>query len=245
MTAPAGPSRAHVAAMFDGIAHRYDVANRVLSLGLDVGWRQRLLARLPDSGRGGRRLRVLDVATGTADVALAVARDPRVEHVVGVDVSVGMLAHGATKVHAAGFDDRITLCAGDARDLADHTDNDVVTISFGIRNVPDTAQALASMGRSLAAGGTLLILEFAEPTLPVFAPAYRFYRRHLLPVVGGTIAGDRAAYRYLDDTIATFPSGADFVRLLTEAGFDDAAFESLTLGSVHLYRARWPGTGHA
>lgn len=245
MTAPAGPSRAHVAAMFDGIAHRYDVANRVLSLGLDVGWRQRLLARLPESGRGGRRLRVLDVATGTADVALAVARDPRVDRVVGVDVSVGMLAHGATKVHAAGFDDRITLCAGDARDLADHTDNDVVTISFGIRNVPDTAQALASMGRALAPGGTLLILEFAEPTMPVFAPAYRFYRRHLLPVVGGTIAGDRAAYRYLDDTIATFPSGADFVRLLTEAGFDDAAFESLTMGSVHLYRACWPGTAHA
>ena len=87
MTAPAGPSRAHVAAMFDGIAHRYDVANRVLSLGLDVGWRQRLLARLPESGRGGRRLRVLDVATGTADVALAVARDPRVDRVVGVDVT--------------------------------------------------------------------------------------------------------------------------------------------------------------
>jgi len=241
MNAPAGPSRAHVAAMFDGIAHRYDVANRVLSLGLDVGWRKRLLAQLPATGRGGRPLRVLDVATGTADVAIALAKDPRVGLVTGVDVSVGMLSHGAAKVHDAGLDQQVTLCAGDARDLAEYRDYDVVTISFGIRNVPDTAMALASMGQALSPGGTLLVLEFAEPTLPVFSPAYRFYRRHLLPVVGGTIAGDRAAYRYLDDTIATFPSGADFVRLMTDAGFEDAAFEPLTLGSVHLYRGRWPG----
>lgn len=240
MTAPPGPSRAHVAAMFDGIAHRYDVANRVLSMGLDIGWRDRLKSHLPATGRDGRPLRVLDVATGTADLAIALARDPRVGDVVGVDVSTGMLAHGQAKVQKAGLTAQVTLDVGDARVLAGLADFDVVTISFGIRNVPDTLRGLTAMKQALAPGGVLLVLEFAEPTMPVFAPAYRAYRRHVLPVVGGVIAGDRSAYRYLDDTIATFPSGHAFVGLLREAGFVDAAFEPLTFGAVHLYRGTRP-----
>lgn len=238
MTAPPGPSRAHVAAMFDGIAHRYDVANRVLSMGLDVGWRARLKRHLPDAGRDGRKLRVLDVATGTADLAIALAKDGRVGEVVGVDVSAGMLSHGAAKVERAGLGGQVSLSLGDARVLEGQADFDVVTISFGIRNVPDTLQGLRAMHRALAPGGVLLVLEFAEPTTPVFAPAYRVYRRHVLPVIGGMIAGDASAYRYLDDTIATFPHGEAFVALMREAGFVDAAFEPLTLGSVQLYRGR-------
>jgi demethylmenaquinone methyltransferase/2-methoxy-6-polyprenyl-1,4-benzoquinol methylase len=240
MTAPRGPSRAHVATMFDGIAHRYDLANRVLSMGLDLGWRRRLMRRLPAEGRGGRKLRLLDVATGTADLAIAAARDERVAEVVGVDVSTGMLAHGAVKVERAGLGERVTLSEGDARSLEGLADFDALTISFGIRNVPDTAAGLAAMFRALAPGGTLLVLEFAEPQVPLFGTAYRLYRRHLLPRIGGAIAGDRSAYRYLDDTIATFPSGDEFVALLRGAGFVDAAFEPLTLGTVHLYRARRP-----
>ncbi len=238
MTAPPGPSRAHVASMFDGIADRYDLANRVLSMGLDVSWRTRLKRHLPEAGRGGRALRVLDVATGTADLAIALAADRRVGEVIGVDVSAGMLARGTQKVARAGLDARVQLSLGDARVLAGQRDFDVVTISFGIRNVPDTLAGLVSMREALAPGGMLLVLEFAEPTAPLFAPAYRFYRRHVLPRLGGLIAGDRAAYRYLDDTIATFPHGEAFVALLREAGFVDAACESLTLGAVHLYRAR-------
>ncbi len=240
MTAPRGPSRAHVAAMFDGIAPRYDLANRVLSVGLDLGWRSRLMKRLPAEGRGGRKLRLLDVATGTADLAVAAGRDLRVGEVVGVDVSAGMLSYGALKVARAGLEGRVTLAQGDARTLEGCEDFDAVTISFGIRNVPDTAAGLASMYRALAPGGTLLVLEFAEPTMPVFAPSYRFYRRHVLPRVGGWVAGDPSAYRYLDDTIATFPSGEEFVGLMRAAGFAEAAFEPLTLGTVHLYRARRP-----
>jgi demethylmenaquinone methyltransferase/2-methoxy-6-polyprenyl-1,4-benzoquinol methylase len=231
--------------MFDGIAHRYDLANRVLSLGLDLGWRSRLMRRLPSTGRGGRPLRLLDVATGTADLAVAAGRDPRVGEVLGVDVSEGMLSYGAVKVARAGLGGRVTLSPGDAQSLEGCEDFDAVTISFGIRNVPDTAAGLASMYRALAPGGTLLVLEFAEPTLPVFAPAYRFYRRHVLPRVGGLVAGDPEAYRYLDATIATFPSGDEFVGLMLEAGFEEAAFEPLTLGSVHLYRARRPLAGAA
>jgi demethylmenaquinone methyltransferase/2-methoxy-6-polyprenyl-1,4-benzoquinol methylase len=245
MTAPSGPSRAHVAQMFDGISHRYDAANRVLSLGLDVGWRARLMRLLPGEGRGGRRLRVLDVATGTADLAVAAGRDGRVGEVRGVDVSPGMLARGADKVARAGLEGRVTLAPGDARTLEGCDDFDVVTIAFGIRNVPDTAAGLAAMLRALAPGGTLLVLEFAEPRTPLFGPAYRAYRRHLLPRIGGALAGDAAAYRYLDDTIATFPSGEEFVALLRAAGFVDATFEPLTFGTVHLYRARRPGPGTA
>jgi demethylmenaquinone methyltransferase/2-methoxy-6-polyprenyl-1,4-benzoquinol methylase len=224
--------------MFDGIAHRYDVANRVLSMGLDVGWRARLKGHLPERGREGRRLRVLDVATGTADLAIALAQDHRVGEVVGVDVSAGMLSHGAAKVQKAGLAEQVSLSLGDARVLEGQQDFDVVTISFGIRNVPDTLQGLRAMHDALAPDGVLLVLEFAEPTTPVFAPAYRVYRRHVLPVIGGLIAGDTSAYRYLDDTIATFPHGEAFVGLMREAGFTDAAFEPLTLGSVHLYRGR-------
>jgi demethylmenaquinone methyltransferase/2-methoxy-6-polyprenyl-1,4-benzoquinol methylase len=231
--------------MFDGIAHRYDLANRVLSLGLDLGWRSRLMKRLPAAGRGGRRLRLLDVATGTADLAVAAGRDARVGEVLGVDVSAGMLSHGAAKVARAGLGDRVRLAMGDARVLEGCEDFDAVTISFGIRNVPDTAAGLRSMFRALAPGGTLLVLEFAEPTAPVFAPAYRFYRRHVLPRVGGLVAGDPGAYRYLDDTIATFPSGDAFVGLMREAGFAEAAFEPLTLGTVHLYSAKRPVGGEA
>jgi demethylmenaquinone methyltransferase/2-methoxy-6-polyprenyl-1,4-benzoquinol methylase len=243
MTAPQGPSRAHVATMFDGIAHRYDLANRILSLGLDVGWRKRLMGLLPSAGRGGRKLRLLDVATGTADLAIAAGRDVRVGEVVGVDVSAGMLSHGAQKVARAGLGPRITLAPGDARSLEGRTDFDVVTISFGIRNVPDTTAGLAAMYRALAPGGVLLVLEFAEPRAPLFGALYRFYRRHLLPRIGGLLTGDPSAYRYLDDTIATFPSGDEFVALLRAAGFADAAFEPLTLGSVHLYRAQRPASG--
>ena len=237
MSAPQGPSRAGVAQMFDRIAGRYDVANRVLSGGLDVRWRRRLLARLPQ--RDG--LRVLDVATGTADLALALARDPRVTDVVGVDVSAGMLAVGRDKVARDGLSGRITLTDGDATDLSDYRGAfDVVTIAFGIRNVRDTVAGLRGMAKTLKPGGTLLVLEFAEPSAPVIADVYRAYRRHLLPRVGGLIAGDTSAYRYLDDTIKTFPAGEDFAQLVRDAGLIDVGFETMTFGAVQLTWAHAP-----
>lgn len=242
MTAPPGPSREGVAAMFDSIAHRYDLANRVLSLGLDLGWRERLRERLPQSGRSGRDLQILDVATGTADLAIALANDPRVAHVTGIDVSPEMLAHGVHKVRELGLTERITLQAGDAHALDAFDDLDVITISFGIRNLRDTAAGLRAMYQALAPGGQLMVLEFAEPETPVFAPVYRFYRRRLLPWIGGALTGDQDAYRYLDDTIASFPAGEAFLSLVREAGFVEASSEALTLGTVVLTVARRPLT---
>jgi demethylmenaquinone methyltransferase/2-methoxy-6-polyprenyl-1,4-benzoquinol methylase len=233
MTRVASPSRAGVDEMFDRIADRYDLANRVLSGGLDVLWRRRLVAQLP--ARDG--LRVLDVATGTADLALALADDPRVAHVTGVDISAGMLARGREKVSAAGLDTQITLARGDAQ-MLDAVDGygafDIVTIAFGIRNVADVGRGLASMAGALAPGGTLLCLEFAEPDAPLLGDVYRAYRRHVLPRVGAAIAGNAAAYRYLDDTIATFPHGESFCELLRAAGLKDVSFATLTFGAVQL-----------
>jgi demethylmenaquinone methyltransferase/2-methoxy-6-polyprenyl-1,4-benzoquinol methylase len=245
MTAPPGPSRDGVAAMFDSIAHRYDLANRVLSMGLDVGWRKRLLRRLPLRGRDGRPLRILDVATGTADLAIAMAQERRVGDVTGVDVSTGMLSHGMHKVEDKGLSSKVTLQSGDAHDLGSFRDFDVITISFGIRNLRDTAAGLRQMYEALAPGGTLMVLEFAEPTTPVFSPIYRLYRRHLLPVVGGALSGDREAYAYLDNTIASFPAGEAFAALVREAGFVDVSQTALTLGTVGLTTARRPASGEA
>lgn len=237
---PPGPSRDGVDRMFDRIAARYDLANRVLSMGLDIGWRARLLAELPTPTD--RPLRVLDVATGTADLAIALAKQPEVGHVTGVDISPGMLAHGREKVHTSGLDSRIDLQDGDATKLEAYRDFDVVTISFGIRNVRDTQQGLRGFFDALRPGGRALILEFGEPTTPVFAGSYRLYRKHILPVVGGLLTGDRAAYRYLDDTIRTFPCGEVFLDKMRRAGFVDVRAVPLTFGSVMLYVGTRPDT---
>ena len=238
--APPGPSRAGVDRMFDRIANRYDLANRVLSMGLDVGWRERLIARLTlsraprDTSTAG--LRVLDVATGTGDLAIAMGRRPEVGEVVGVDISEGMLARGREKVAAAALDDTVVLATGDATRLEAFRGFDVATISFGIRNVRDTDEGLRQLKGVLRPGGALLVLEFAEPTTPVFSQGYRLYRRHLLPVIGGALTGDRDAYRYLDDTIRTFPSGEAFLARMRGVGFVDVSATPLTFGSVMLYQ---------
>jgi demethylmenaquinone methyltransferase/2-methoxy-6-polyprenyl-1,4-benzoquinol methylase len=239
--APPGPSRQGVDAMFDRIAHRYDTANRVLSMGLDVGWRNELLHQLP----AGDALKVLDVATGTADLALALAKSPRVAHVTGVDISAGMLDYGKKKVAARAQSERVELLMGDALELSAHRGFDVVTIAFGIRNVKDVGRALRGFCAALRPGGRALILEFSEPSAPVFSPVYRLYRRHILPVIGGWLSGDQSAYRYLDATIATFPHGKAFEAAMIEAGFDNVTSTRLTLGSVTLYRGDAPATPSA
>jgi demethylmenaquinone methyltransferase/2-methoxy-6-polyprenyl-1,4-benzoquinol methylase len=232
-TAP-GPSRDGVGKMFDRIAHRYDLLNRVLSGGLDTRWRAKVRAALP--ARPG--LRVLDVATGTGDLLIELAGDPRVDEVVGVDIAEEMLAVGRGKLARRGVENA-RMVTGDAQALEAYAGGfDVVTIAFGIRNVPDTDLGLAQMRAALKPGGVALILEFSEPEGPVFGPVYRGYRRHLLPRVGGMLSGDTSAYRYLDETIGTFPSGEAFLERMRRAGFDDVGVEPLTFGSVSLYRGR-------
>lgn len=217
--------------MFDRIAPRYDLLNRALSFGLDVGWRKRVVAELP----AGRGLRVLDVATGTADLAIALARSPRVESVVGVDIAERMLAEGRQKVRAAGLEASIRLVYGDAADLHAHREFDAATIAFGIRNVPDPVAVMRQMREAVRPAGRVLVLELSEPRSPVLGPIYRAYRRNVVPRIGGLVSGDSAAYAYLDETIATFPAGEAFLALMREAGLTAVTAAPLALGAVTLY----------
>ena len=232
------PPRAQVWRMFDRIAHRYDLLNRLLSFGRDVAWRKALVKRLPD----GQGLRVLDLATGTADVLLAMAADrTRVASGLGVDPSWGMITRGRRKLVKRGLGGAFGLVRGDAMrlGLADAS-FDAVTIAFGIRNVDDVAAGLSEMRRVLRPGGRALVLEFSLPDNALFRTGYLFYFRHVLPRLGGLISGDSAAYRYLNETVETFPYGDDFLTLMRDAGFGALRAHPLTFGIATLYEGTAP-----
>jgi demethylmenaquinone methyltransferase/2-methoxy-6-polyprenyl-1,4-benzoquinol methylase len=224
--------------MFDAIADRYDLLNHVLSGGLDIYWRRRAIASLALTGSE----RVLDLCTGTGDLAIAAATGHRrAARVVGVDFAAAMLAVGRAKVARGAAAGKVALVRGDATRIpaADRT-VDAVTIAFGIRNVDDPAAACAEMRRVLRPGGRLAILEFAVPDTPVFGPVYRWYLAHVLPRIGRAVSRHDAAYGYLPASIDAFSSPDEFVKMLRQAGFSDAAAGRLTFGSVILYTAHRP-----
>jgi demethylmenaquinone methyltransferase / 2-methoxy-6-polyprenyl-1,4-benzoquinol methylase len=226
------PSREHVAEMFDQIAHRYDLLNRLLSFGRDIAWRKQFVKQLPAANE----LRVLDLATGTADVLLTLGRDARIGSGAGLDMSTGMLRYAAQKLTSAGYAERFPLVLGDAGCLGIQSGQfDVVTISFGIRNVSRFEEALREMHRVLKPGGHALIMEFSIPANPYFRPLYLFYLRHILPRLGGLLSGDPYAYRYLNQTIETFPYGAAFCEIMKKTGFTEVESHPLTFGIATLY----------
>lgn len=218
--------------IFDSIAGRYDVINTVLSGGLHRIWRKELRRKIPDRSEQ----IVLDLATGTADVAIELIKDPRVAKVVGVDLSEGMIAIGRSKLKKLGHDDRIQLHVGDAQNLSyTAAQFDAATMSFGIRNVPDVEACLREIHRVLKPGGRGLVLEFALPRPTVLRKLHLFYLRRILPVIGRAMSGHGTAYTYLNQTIEEFPYGEDFVVLMKRAGFTNAQHASLTFGIVNLY----------
>jgi len=220
-------TKAESPALFDRIAATYDTVNRILSLGIDGLWRRRVVRSLP-SGK------VLDLATGTGALALAMARKEGVE-VTGLDLSEGMLEVARRRTANV----PITLIHGDAQDLpVEDQAFDATTIAFGIRNVPDVPRALTEMHRVLRPGGRALILEFSLPSNPVVRAVHCFYLRHVLPRVGGWVSGDREAYRYLNTTIEAFPYGEDFLSLVRDAGFTECSATPLTFGIATLYEGR-------
>lgn len=229
----AGPSRREVWRMFDRIAGRYDLLNHLLSMRRDVAWRKVMAATVPDR----ENLRLLDLATGTADVMLSMTRTrPNVTRAVGLDMSLGMLSHGQRKIRDAHLENQLTLVRGDACQvaLADEA-FDAVTIAFGIRNVLDVDAALKEMRRVLTPGGRVLLLEFSLPRNWFIRTGYLWYFRHVLPRLGGLISGDGAAYRYLNETAETFPYGDAFCALMTKAGFTEVKHRPLTFGIATLY----------
>lgn len=227
-------------AMFDRIAHRYDVLNRVLSMGIDIGWRRRAVKALSL----GAAPRVLDVATGTADLALDLARRHRDATVEGIDPSEGMLAVGRAKVEAAGLDDRVHLWRGDALSLPFRDGAfDGATIAFGIRNIPDRVRALSEMARVLKDDARLVVLELGEPRRGILGPAARFWIHSVVPRLGALFVR-RDAYVYLQDSIARFPDPDAFVAILGEAGLSVIEVQPLTFGTCNLYVAT-PDRGRA
>lgn len=229
--------RAGSGAMFDRIAARYDLLNRLMSLGLDQRWRRRLV---DTTARGAPAGPLLDLATGTADVAIMAARRLADRAIVGVDPSREMLALGRTKVEAAGLGARVTLDEGDAQALPFEDGRfGLVTISFGIRNVPDRLRALREMRRVLAPGGRLGILELGEPRTGILRALSRFHVHTLVPLLGALLSRDDE-YAYLARSIAAFPAPEDFARMIGEAGFGDVRVERLSFGALHLYTATAP-----
>lgn len=219
-------------AMFNTIARRYDLLNHLLSFNVDRSWRKSLVAYTgPQSGD-----RVLDVATGTADVALAFARDARAGEIVGVDLSPGMLEVAREKLARLGLGDRIALRAGDALSLPfEDRSFDVVTIAFGLRNLPDYARGVSEMARVLKPGGRAVVLEFLPPRGAALV-AYRAYLSTFLPLTGRLVSGSREAYRYLSASVREFIAEDDVRSLLAGAGLARVDSRRLTGGVAGLYR---------
>jgi demethylmenaquinone methyltransferase/2-methoxy-6-polyprenyl-1,4-benzoquinol methylase len=226
---------ARVAAMFDAIAARYDFLNHLLSAGFDRRWRTRAIRSLRLTGRE----TVVDVCTGTADVALAAIRArPAAARVVGIDFSAEMLRLGARKVVAADASRGILLARGDATSLplADAS-AEGATVAFGIRNVERPELAIAEMCRVLRPGGRVAILEFTIPGAALVRALYLPYFHHVLPRIGRAVSGHGTAYAYLPASVDSFIPPAVMLGLLNRCGFREAAAEPLTAGIVSLYTA--------
>lgn len=238
-TAPS-KSPARIAAMFDAIAARYDLLNHVLSAGIDRRWRRWAVRALTLSPTD----RVLDLCTGTADLAIAALDgSPRAGRVIGVDFSGAMLRVGQEKVRTRGLAPELTLVRGDAAriPLADCSVQ-AVTMAFGIRNVERPDFVCGEIRRVLAPGGRLAVLEFAVPTAPGLRSLYLWYLNRVLPKIGRIVSRHDGAYGYLPASVSAFASPSEFSNTLRLAGFTSVTATPLTLGIVYLYAARRPGS---
>ena len=230
---------AKIAGMFDAIARRYDTLNHLLSAGLDKRWRRRTVQALHLSVTD----RVLDMCTGTGDLAIeaATSTSGHAGEVIGIDFSAEMLRLALGKTRAAGLAERVRLARGDATMMpVPDAAFDAATVAFGIRNVLDPEQACREFRRALKPGGRLAILEFGSPQLPGVRAAYLWYFKRVLPLVGKLISKHSEAYTYLPASVAEFPTGRAFSAILTRAGFSNVRFETMTLGVVYLYLAERP-----
>jgi demethylmenaquinone methyltransferase/2-methoxy-6-polyprenyl-1,4-benzoquinol methylase len=226
-----------IAGMFDAIARRYDRLNHLLSGGLDRRWRRRAIRELRLTGSE----RLLDVCTGTADLAIEAATSAQgaARLVVGIDFAGEMLRLGLEKLRRAGLERRVALARGDAMRLPVRDGAfDAATVGFGIRNVEDPLAGCRELCRALTPSGRLAILEFGMPTMPGLAGLYAWYFRNVLPRIGRVISGHGEAYDYLPASVSAFPSGEAFATILRQAGFSSVRSVPLAFGAVYLYVAR-------
>jgi demethylmenaquinone methyltransferase / 2-methoxy-6-polyprenyl-1,4-benzoquinol methylase len=224
-----GSKKEQVQQMFDNIAHRYDFLNRFLSLGIDKGWRKKAIKML----EAYQPKRILDVATGTADFAIATLKiNP--EEVIGVDISEGMLDVGRKKLTEKGIIN-IRLESGDSENLQfDDASFDAVIVAFGVRNFENLEKGLAEINRVLRPGGVAMILEFSKPK-GLFGVIFSIYNKTLLPLWGKLFSGDNAAYKYLPESVAAFPEGDEFKQIMTSVKYNNVTDRRLTFGICSIY----------
>jgi len=223
-----------VASMFNNIAPKYDFLNQLLSLGIHKGWRKKAIQLLKDL----QPKTILDIATGTADFAIeAMKLNP--EHVVGVDISEGMLKLGVEKINKLGLQNKIELKLGDSESLP-FSDNtfDAITVGFGVRNFENLEKGINDIYRVLNHGGMVSILEFSKPKKFPIKQFYKFYFRVITPAIGKLFSKDSSAYTYLPESVNAFPDGEDFLSILKKAGFKDCKAISLTFGIASIYTAK-------
>ena len=221
-----------IAEMFDKIAFRYDFLNRFLSGGVDVYWRKRAIREI----RGLTTANVLDVATGTGDMAIMLSRYLPQARITGVDISEGMLEVGRQKLTRMRLDNRISLQPGDSEALPFPNDSyDAVTVAFGVRNFENLENGLQEMKRVLKPGGKLVVLEFSQPRTPVIRQLYKMYMRMIAPRIAGIASSNRDAYRYLNNSVQAFPEGERLIGILENCGFANPGLKRLSLGICSVY----------
>ncbi len=221
-----------VADMFDNIAFRYDFLNRFLSAGIDITWRMKAIKQLTSL----KPKKVLDVATGTADVALMTYDILKPTNIIGIDISEGMLDLGRQKIAAKGLQNIIQLYKGDSENIGyDDNSFDAITVAFGVRNFQNLLKGLQEMRRVLQPGGKLVVLEFSKPKNIVFKQFYNLYMDVIAPSFGKLFAKNKDAYQYLNDSVQAFPEGQTFLTIMHEAGFTQTYLKSLSLGICTIY----------
>lgn len=221
-----------VAGMFNDISARYDFLNRFLSAGIDVRWRRKAISHLSEINPK----TILDVATGTADVAIMASRLLKPDRIVGIDISEGMLEIGRNKVNKQGLSNTIELLKGDSEAI-NFADNsfDAITVAFGVRNFQQLEKGLEEIKRVLKPGGKLVVLEFSKPTLPIVRSVYNFYMKTVTPNMGKLFSKNRHAYEYLDESIKKFPEGKNFTAILDKLGYRNTYYKPLSLGICSIY----------
>lgn len=225
--------RERVEEMFDSIATRYDLLNRVLSGGIDKSWRKKAIHQLAEL----QPQRILDIATGTADLAIESMR-LKPKEIIGVDISNRMLDIGRHKIMAKGYQGIIRLEQGDSESLQFPDGHfDAITVAFGVRNFENLEKGLKEMHRVLRPGGIAVILEFSQPTRFPVKQFYNFYSFKVMPRIGQLISKERSAYEYLPESVSAFPYGKKFLEILTKTGFSNTKCLPLTFGIASIYTA--------
>jgi len=222
-----------VKSMFDNISSNYDGLNRVISFGIDQSWRKKVIKLICDS----KAKNVVDIATGTGDLAIALAKE-NIEHVVGIDISKGMLDVGRKKIKAQNLSKHIDMVQADSEDLP-YPDNtfDAATVAFGVRNFEHLNKGLSEINRVLKPDGLFVILETSNPTKFPFKQGYFFYSKYILPFIGKLFSKDKSAYRYLSESASVFPFGEAFNNILKKNGFINVKDFPQTFGAATIYIA--------